>query len=422
MGFDWNLALLSLIGGLTLLISASLTRAYEKTIFAPATAMLLTWGSALVALAFLPMQGFYHLSIEAILLYVLGAEWFALIAIFISWVLKRHTKQLLRKNSNSLDYLNFKHLYFLWIVIALVTYPLAILNILDFGSSITEISFNIRVASVAGEDILQPVLSNLLVLLGVLTNVILFGVIHNKVKLLSFIIPIIPLILISLIVAGRSGLVSLTLGWLVIFAIFSDKLKFSYLVLPIIFLLFTLYFGGVWVKKFDIEDQSVNNTIYILFEHVFQYLYQGPVLFSQYFINEINISTNWDFLNSACHMLSKIGICEPKQIHADFANYGPFLLGNVYSMYFSIIPEYGLLGLIFVFSIYSIFLSTLFYMMKARKIFAIVVYPIMFSAIILSVYKDGIGYSFYWLIKVFLICILIKFFFVKKTTTSQSDS
>src|SRR5690606_9070997 len=91
VSFDWSLAFLSLAGGLILLIGAALARAYEKTIFAPATAMLLTWGVALVVLSLLPLMGFYHLSIEAVFLYVLGAGWFAFVAILTSWILSRYS-------------------------------------------------------------------------------------------------------------------------------------------------------------------------------------------------------------------------------------------------------------------------------------------------------------------------------------------
>ena len=412
MGFDWSLTLLSLAGGFILLMSASLSWGYEKTIFAPATAMLLTWGAALVALSFLPLMGFYHLSAEAVLLFVLGSAWFALVAVLTSWVLSRYSKQSLRpRTAGTLDQLDYGRLLLFWAVIALFCYPLAILNVLSFGSNIVEISYNIRRASVSGDAILHPVVSNLFVLLGVLTNIVLFGVIQKKVKLVSFVVLVAPLVVISLIVAGRSGLVSMILGWLVILAVFSDKLKLRYLVLPVIFLLFVLYFGGVWVKKFDVEGQSASNAITVLADHVFGYLYQGPVLFSRYFTGEIDITTEWDFLNSACHMLSRLNICEPLPVHQDFASYGEARSGNVYSMYYSIIPGYGLLGFFLVFGVYSILLSLLFNMMKVRRILAVAVYPVMFSAIVLSVFSDGIGYAFYWFIKVSMICFLIKIFF-----------
>lgn len=413
MGFDLSLAFLSLAGGLILLLAASLSRAYEKTLFAPATAMLLTWSGALVALAFLPLMGFYHLSAEAVLLYVLGAGWFAFVAVLTSWVLNRYSRPTYNLGSGTADHLNYSRLLLLWAVIAVFAYPLAILDVLSFGSSIVEISYNIRRAAVSGESILHPIVSNLFVLLGVLANIILFGVIQKKVKLISFIVLVAPLVVISLIVSGRSGLVSLILGWLVILAVFSDKIKLRYLALPIIFLLFVLYFGGVWVNKFDVEGQSSGNAFIVLAEHVFGYLYQGPVLFSRYFTDEIDVATNWDFLNSACHMLSKVYMCTPKHLHADFASYGDFRSGNVYSMYFSIIPSYGFLGLALVFGIYAILLSITFNMMRRHRLFSLVVYPFMFSAIALSVFKDSVGYSAYWMVKVAFICVFIKIFFMR---------
>jgi len=422
MIFDWNLAFLSLAGGLILLMGAALSRGYEKTIFAPATAMLLTWGGALVALSFLPLMGFYHLAAEAVLLYVLGAGWFAFVAILTSWVLNRYSKPAEHLSGGTAGHLNYSRLLLLWAAIALFAYPLAVLNVLSFGSNIVEISYHIRRASLSGEAILHPIVSNLFLLLGVLANVILFGVIQKKVKLMTFVVLVAPLVVINLIVAGRSGLVSLILGWLVILSVFSDKLKLRYLALPILFLIFVLYFGGVWVKKFDVEGQSAGSALFVLVEHIFDYLFQGPVLFSRYFTGEINVATNWDFLNSACHIVSKIGMCQPNNIHADFANYGALRSGNVYSIYFSIVPLYGFLGLLLAFGVYSVFLSVTFYMMKARSLFSLAVYPLMFSAIVLSLFKDGIGSSLYWLIKVFIICLFLRFMFSERKFKFRSST
>ena len=416
MSFDWTLAFFSLAGGLVLLIGLVLAIGYEKTIFAPAPAMLLTWGAALVILSFLPLMGFYHLSPEAVLLYILGAGWFAFLAILTSLILSKHSRTVDHRPGVTADQLDYRRLLMFWTLISVFAYPLAVLNVLNFGSNIVEISYNIRIASVSGESILDPIVSNLFVLLGVVANIVLFGVIQKKVKVFSFIVLVVPLVVINLIVSGRSGLVSMILGWVVIVAVFSDKLKLRYLALPILFLLFVLYFGGVWVKKFDVEGQSAANAVLVLAEHIFGYLYQGPILFSRYFTSEIDVATNWDFLNSACHLISKISMCTPNDLHAEFANYGGFRSGNVYSIYFSIIPTYGILGMFVVFSIYAIFLSIAFNRMKAKKIFAIVVYPMMFSAVVLSVYKDGIGYEFYWILKVLFICIFLRFLFVERNT------
>lgn len=421
MTFEWSLALPSLVGGVTLLMAAGLCRVCEKSVFAPATAMLLTWGVALVALSFLPLMGFYHLSAEAVLLYVLGACWFAFVAILTTWTLSRYSRLFNYLAGHTADDLNYSRLLLLWAVVAVFAYPLAIQSILSFGSSIAEISYNIRRSSVAGEPILHPMVSNAFILLGVLTNIVLFGVIRKKVKLLSFAVLVTPLVVISLVVSGRAGLVALIFGWLVILAVFSDKLKLRYFVLPVLFLFFVLYFGGVWVKKFDVEGQSAGNVLVVFADHILGYLYQGPVLFSRYYTGEIDIETNWDMLGSACHILSKIGMCQPQNHHAEFAQYGPSLTGNVYSMYFSIIPSYGLLGLALAFGCYSVFLSVIFYMLKARRVFALVVYPVMFSAIVLSVFSDRISYALYWLIKVFIICIIIRVLFSEKASHSEKD-
>lgn len=422
MLFDWDFAAYSMMGGGALLMSAALTRLYEKSVYAPATAMLLTWGSALLVLSFLPLLGFYHLAVEAVLLYVLGALWFAFVAVLTTWVLIRYTGPVSISSVGAIDKINYKKLIAMWFIISIVAYPLAIINILGFGSDVTEISYNIRRATVAGEDILNPILSNLFVLLGILGSVVLYGVVKNKVNLLKFLVLVVPYVLISLIVYGRSGLVSLILGWLVIFTVFSERVRIRYILIPTFLMFFVLFFGGVWVKKFDIEGHSLGGILLVLMEHVFDYFYQGPILFSRYFTGEIDVATNWDFLNSACHLMAKIDLCLPLSQHQDFAEYGVGRTGNVYSIYFSIVPGYGLLGLSFVFLLYASFLAVLFHGMKAKGLFSLAVYPVMFAAVVLSVFTDSIGYSFYWLVKVAVVCIILRFLLSEKKSIRFLDS
>lgn len=415
MGLYWQLAMQSLAGGVVLLLAATLSRAYEKTVFAPATAMLLTWAVALVILSFLPLIGFDHLSAEAVRLYVLGAGWFALVSLFTSWMLQRHGEESDSRQYGVLERLNYPRLMVLWTASALFVYPMAVVNIISYGLDIVEISYTIRRESVAGESILHPALDNAFLVIGVFANIALLGVVRKSLKPYAFLVLVAPFIVITLIVSGRSGLVSLMLGWMAIVAIFSKRLKLRYFLLPAAFLLFVVYFGGVWVKKFDVEGQSLVGAVGVLADHVFDYLYQGPVLFSRYLAGEINVAANWDFLNSACHILSKLDLCSPVRIHAEFAQYGDARVGNVYSMYFSILPNYGAFGLVVVFLVYSVFITFLFSEFKKPTLFAVSTYPFMFSAIFLSVYKDSVGYSLYWLLKVFIVCSVLGFFLVDRS-------
>lgn len=416
MTFDWGFALMPLTGGITLLICAYLSKHYEKTVFAPATAMLLTWGVALTILSFLPLMGFYRLSAEAVLLYVSGAGWFAIVALLVAFILNKFPKKNETYQSLKLENLNYTHIVIFWSLASYTSYPFVYFEILSHGSNLTEISYNIRRLSVSGGSVLNPVLNNIFVVVGALTNIVLFGVIKKKVNLKYFLIVALPYLFLSLVISGRSSLVSLILGWLVIISVFSVRTKLRVFMLPIMLLLSIIYFGGLFVKKFDVEGKSGGDTFTVLLEHLFSYLYQGPVLFSRYFNNEIDIATNWDFLNSACHIISKLGWCQPYKRHADFANYGPEDMGNVYSIYFSIIPHYGTFSLFIVFTVYAASLAFLFHKLKSANAFAIVIYPLMFSSIILSTFKDGIGDSFYFLLKVSIIIYIINLFFSKNQT------
>lgn len=414
MTIDWGISLYPMVGGMILLVAACFSWLLEKTVFAPGTAMLITWGTALVVLSFLPALGFYYVSVNSVFLYLMGAIWFSFIALVTGIIIQQYSRVLnLSEARGALQYINYQHLFWLCVIISIIIFPWATLNILEYGSNITEISYNIRRSSVAGEQVLNSLLDNLFVALGVLLSIFLFGVVQGKVKFYGFISFSVPYTLLSLIVFGRSGIVSLVLGWLVIVSFYSQRLKVRYIILPVLLLLMVVLLGGIWVKKFDVQNQSILGATGVVLEHLFDYLYQGPILFSKYLDGDINISTNWDFLNATCHLLSRFDLCVPYLQHSDFSNYGEFKKGNVYTIYFSILPHYGFFGLSFVFLIYAVYLASLFHGLKRMSLFSLAVYPYMFSAIILSVFTDNIGYSVYWQIKVFLICLVVKFFFTE---------
>ncbi len=88
MAIDWLLSLYSLIASFTLLGAAYLAKKIEGTEVALATSMLLTWGIALLILPFLPILGFYYVSAQAVVLYVLGTIWFAVVALVTGELLK----------------------------------------------------------------------------------------------------------------------------------------------------------------------------------------------------------------------------------------------------------------------------------------------------------------------------------------------
>lgn len=383
----------------------------EKSLIAPATAFSLTWTCALFALNFTPLIGFYPLGSKATLLYLFGTILFSTTSIFTHY-LYNNRKQSYRKNPIQNRKINFKKLFIFYNLTSLVIFPLLALEMLKYGNNLQEISYNIRRLSIHSNLDISPLITNY-ILFGYFCSILfIYAVFKNKLNRISVFTSLIPLLCGSLILSGRSGIVSLVLAWFFV-AVFIDKLDIYKFLKTLLSLIAILFLGAVLVNKFNINGLSFTETTIVFTKHIAGYLFQGPVLFSRYFEGEILVRENWDTLNSVCHILSKVDLCEPFPQHCDFAYYGEWLSGNVYSFYFSIIPHYSYLGCCIFIMLYS-FLITVFYEKAKRgELYFLLLSAQLFSGIILSIFKDGFGSQFYLLIKFSFFYVLLIIFFSK---------
>lgn len=100
-------------------------------------------------------------------------------------------------------------------------------------------------------------------------------------------------------------------------------------------------------------------------------------------------------------------------MHAEFNLYGDGLDGNVYSLYFSIFPGFGVVGVIFFITLYSAASTYAYLKAKQGHIFYMVISAYLYSAIVLSLFSDIFLPSLWFFIKVFVIVIFVLLFFSK---------
>ena len=306
------------MAGLCLLLFSFYCFSVDKSIIAPATAFSLTWAITLLFSSMTPLLGFYYLSSGALLIFVFGAIIFSTTSILIRHQFSQR-KNLLIGSIKGIDKINYRTLINFYNLLGLVAIPMLVLDILSHGSSINEIAYNIRRLTVEGESITSPLVSNYL-LFGFFCSVLfIYALQKGRLNKVYVVVSLLPLFFGSLILGGRSGVVSLVIAWFFVVVFAHGRLKLRSLAWSAALLLILLYLGAVWVSKIDVTDAGMLETILLLFDHVADYLFQGPVLFSQYFDGNIHVRENWDTLNSVCHALSKIDMCEPLPMHADFA-------------------------------------------------------------------------------------------------------
>lgn len=406
-----NIIYTLLSGGILVILSLMFVRLKVPYIH-PCFMFSATWGGALILLSLTPLVGFYFLQSSVLLLYLACAILFSAF----SYIIYRVSMNFKEPRVRILDEMNFsKILKFYWLISMLVI-PSIVSDIMSYGSSLAEIAYNLRSSQLNGKQVGSFITANYFVVAIFISCLLVYGVTKQKVKVLAVVISLLPFIFLTLILTGRSLLVSLILAWVYTYFFAGGRLSFKSAMIFTLTMFGVLFFGATLVSKVDVEGLGFLSIFLVIFVHIVDYLLQGPILFGLYFDNMIHIRESWDTLDNACHAVSKFGLCEPiTNVHADNAYMGDGKLGNVYSFYFATYPHYGIFGTLFFISFYAVVSAVFYYFARRGGLFSFVSSSFLFSAIVLSIYKDGFGDSFWMFIKFYLIALFFSAFFKVKS-------
>lgn len=405
----------TLMSSAILFLVSVLCARITRSLISPAFVFSFVWAVALFVLSFTPFFGFYSVTSNALLIFIFGAIIFSTTSLIFNDFLVN----LKFKNNNQLAFINFKGLLVAFNLLSILILPAVITNILGFGSNLIEIAYNIRYAAVHGESVVSTYSANYFVFCLFTSVLFVYAVVNKHLNFLVVAISLVPFLITILILNGRSGLISLILSWFFVYVFSGGKINTRSLMVFFLVGISIIFFGATLVNKVDVEDSTFFNTLIILIEHIMDYLLQGPVLFSRYFDNEISINENWDTLNIACYIISKIDACVPLAQHQDIAKYGANKVGNVYTFYFSLLPHNSYIGSIFFIMLYSIITTYFYKKAKSGHVFSLVISGYLFGVMILTIFKDGFGYSLILFIKFYLLSFVLVYFFTKKTKTNM---
>jgi len=171
--------------------------------------------------------------------------------------------------------------------------------------------------------------------------------------------------------------------------------------------------GALATNKVDIAAADTFGGLVVTFvKHVAAYAFQGPILFAQYFDGQAVVSPNWSPFSSIQHILSLFGLSPPPPVHhLEFNLYGgePDMVGNVYSLYFSLYPNNGLLGTFIILIGYSVASTYIYVRAKSGELVFVLLSGYLFSAMVLSMFSDSFLPSLWFFIKLVIIVVFIKF-------------
>ena len=400
----------SFLAGLTLLAVAILSRATMRDPFHPSFIFPAIWGGGLCLIAFTPLLGFYAVESDALLIFILGGAIFSAVSICISLF----AKSFVHKGFFCRE-LNFNDLFLLFALLHLLVLPVAYSDLSALGSDFEQISYAARAMSVAGESVFGRLTANYLLLGLVIIPLFTIALAQRRIGWLKYLIIAFPWCALILVGSGRAGLIQMLLGLVFIYRVVYQKLPVKIMATLGLFFLVVLFVGAIATNKIDVSsDESVGEVMSIMLTHIAGYALQGPVLFSLYFDGTVRVFENWNPFISVCHLLSIVQLCTPLPMHSEFNLYGDGLEGNVYSLYFSIFPGFGVLGVVFFIALYSAASTYAYLKAKQGHIFYMVISAYLYSAIVLSLFSDTFLPSLWFFMKVFVIVVFVLLFFSKK--------
>ena len=293
--------------------------------------------------------------------------------------------------------------------------PSIYIDLTSLSPDLIQAAYIARHRSVEGDNVLGWAASNYLQIGTMLIPLFVVCYLKKWCSAPALLLISTPWALLILLASGRSGLLQLLIGLFFIWIIVRGKLSATFIILVGGCFLLVLIGGAIATAKVAIDsDESAGDFIYTFLEHFAGYAFQGPVLFARYFDGDISLEPLWSPFSSICHMLSFVSLCAPDPQHLAFNRYAPELEGNVYSMYFSLYPKFGVIGVIGFLSLYSVISTYAYFKAKAGNVYYMMLASFFMSSIVLSIFSDQISSSWWSLIKLTVLIALVFFLFTDR--------
>jgi oligosaccharide repeat unit polymerase len=407
--------LLSLIVGMVLLLVAHVFSRTVKDLLHPAVVFPAIWGVTITAIGLAEPFGYYQISPVVLLIFVLGISSFIAGALF-------GKRRAIHKKNILLYNLDFKKIAWFCIAFHAVMLPLSfaeVNRITGGAGDIFAAAYRLRAASISGDEKLGVVVGNYLLTGLFFVPVMLIGWMQKQIRSPILLVVCIPWILLNIFIGGRSSLIILIFASAYVYISLNNKIPFKAVVVFAIAFVSILIVGNLLVDKIDahIED-GIWPIIQQSATSFFDYFLQGPILFSEYYERPNLIKPTWDALVFPCHLLEKINLCKVPPLHQEFTRFSNRAeVGNVYSLFFSIFPKYGWLGVVLICGGYG-FWASFHHARRYKLIFHMLIGAFLFSAALLSIFSDTFGPSSYYFFKILIISSVVSYVFKKKQNTS----
>lgn len=409
------------IAGLILVLMGLIAGRLLRDNWHPSTVFPIVWGLGLWGGGIAHVLGFYLIESYALLLYIFGAAVFSIVGICVEKVCLS-TRRVQNEAGFFYRPLNGKRIVLVLCILHILVLPGVYFDLMKLSPDLAQAAYIARRSSVAGEAVLGWAASNYLQAGTMLIPLLVVCYLKKWCSASALALVVAPWALLILFASGRSGLIQLLIGLLFVWVVVRGSISIKAMASIGACFLLVLVGGAIATSKVNIQpNEGFSDLILTFYEHFSGYAFQGPILFSRYFDGDIDLNLYWDPFKSACHILSFLGACTPAPQHLEFREFAPGMVGNVFSMYFSIYPKYGVTGVAAFLALYSSISTYTYFKAKAGNIYFVMLSSFFMSSIVLSIFSDQISTSWWFLIKltafIFLFCLLFEV--RKKAVTSK---
>lgn len=397
------------ISGLILMLTSVLAYRATRDKIHPAVVFPFVWACTLVIVAFLPLIDFYPVNGYALLIFVMGGMFFSVVSIVMHYLF---AKRFSTPNVTVVGVQSLNFLVFILFFTNLVVFYFAYNDFMALGSNMAQSAYIARQKTVQGEQVFSSLITNYLMLGLVVIPILTISLIGKALKIIPYLIISIPWVVLILLISGRSSLIGLILALLFIYYLTTRKVSIKLIVYIVSVFIVVMVAGALSVNKVQVSDnEGIGEIIVAFIQHIAAYAFQGPVLFSQFFDGNATLAPNWSPFTSIQHILSSIGLSQPPpRINLEFNRYGSELdmVGNVYSLYFSLYPHNGIFGALVVLMFYSMSSTFIYFRAKQGELIYVLLSGYIFSATMLSIFSDRFLPSTWFFIKLIIIVFFIK--------------
>lgn len=309
---------------------------------------------------------------------------------------------------------NSKWLYY----VLFVGFIVCIFEVLEFSEAaagFSEMAYYVRnVTTNENPQELPFFLRNYLFLSNFLLPIFLINVFFHQSKCkLSLLFSSIFLVL-ELYVSGRSGLLTKAIVFTFLLIQLHYKMTFKRVVVALFLVLTMLVWGAIITNKIDIDNDQIA-FFQSFIRTTANYILQGPILFSVYYNNSEAFTPTWDSLILLKSIVSQSNT-SLEIVHQQFSCINISCdEGNVYSIYYAMVPNYGVSFSMLLIAIYG-FICTYIYKHRFHNIFFLILAGYLMSFCVLSPFSDMFGSGMYFILKLFVVSLLFKIIYEKNSS------